>query len=209
MLFVLPPLPYTYNALEPYIEARTMEIHYTKHHQAYVDQLNAALKKHPEMPERSLAELVRNLASVPEDIRLLVRNNAGGVHNHTFFWDCMRPYKASDMHEPTGALLGAIQRDFKSFSDFKKQFSTAAKERFGSGWVWLVLQDNRLSIISTANQDSPLSDGLEPILGLDVWEHAYYLQYQNRRIDYVDSWWNIVNWDFVAGCYERLMASRS
>lgn len=196
MSWELPKLDYEYGALEPHIDARTMEIHHTKHHQAYINNALAALEKHPELREKSAEELVSDLNAVPEDIRTAVRNNAGGHANHTLFWTVMGPGAGGS---PQGALSTAIDAAFGSFDKFKDQFETAAKTRFGSGWAWLARKsDGGLVVTSTPNQDSPLSDGLTPILGLDVWEHAYYLHYQNRRPDYVSAFWNVVNWDEVA-----------
>jgi Fe-Mn family superoxide dismutase len=196
MPFELPALPYAYNALEPHIDARTMEIHHTKHHQAYINNANAALEKHPDLGGKSVEEPLRNLNAVPEDIRTAIRNNAGGHANHTLFWTVMAP-KAGG--KPQGKLATAIDASFGGFDKFKEQFENAAKTRFGSGWAWLSRKSGgSLVVASTANQDSPLSDGLTPILGLDVWEHAYYLLYQNRRPDYVSAFWNVVNWDEVA-----------
>lgn len=198
-MYVLPPLPYAYNALEPYIEKEIMELHHKKHQQAYVDGLNAALQKHPELFEQSLVSLLQNLDDVPADIRTAVRNHGGGVENHTFFWHCMKPHGGG---KPTGALEAAITATFGSFDAFKEQFEAAAKTRFGSGWAWLVIdKQGKLAIESTANQDTPLSQGFTPILGLDVWEHAYYLQYFNRRMDYVTAWWHVVNWAFAEENY--------
>lgn len=195
-MFKLPELDYAYDALEPYIDAKTMEIHHTKHHKAYVDNLNAALEKHPEWAEKSLKEILSNIESIPEDIRTAVRNNAGGHHNHTVFWKLL---KKNNGVKPTGELLKLIERDFGSFEKFQEMFETAAKTRFGSGWAWLVMdKDGKLSVISTPNQDSPIMDGFFPLLGLDVWEHAYYLLYQNRRPDYIKEFWNVIDWDFVA-----------
>ncbi len=199
MKYTLPPLPYSYDALEPYIDARTMEIHYTKHHQAYIDNLNAALEKHPELQKISLVELLANLNRVPEDIRTTVRNNGGGTENHGMFWLMM---KKNGGGEPRDRVNKEIEKAFGSFGAFKQQFTTAAKTRFGSGWAWLsVDKTGKLAVTSTANQDTPISDGSKPILGLDVWEHAYYLKYQNRRPDYIDAWWHVVNWDFVEELY--------
>jgi len=195
MAFTLPALPYAYDALEPHIDARTMEIHHTKHHQAYVNNLNAALEKAPELQGKSLDDLMRGINSVPEAVRTAVRNNGGGHWNHSLFWELMGPNKGG---EPTGALADAIKQSFGDFSKLKEQFATAATGRFGSGWAWLVNDGGKLSITSTPNQDNPLMDGKRAILGLDVWEHAYYLKYQNRRPDYITSWWNVVNWDAVA-----------
>lgn len=195
-MFTLPELGYAYDALEPYIDAKTMEIHHTKHHKAYIDNLNAALEKHPEWADKSLKEILTNIESVPEDIRIAVRNNAGGHYNHSLFWKLL---KKNNGAKPTGELLKSIERDFGSFEKFQEMFETAAKTRFGSGWAWLVMDKNgKLSIISTPNQDSPIMDGFFPLLGLDVWEHAYYLQYQNRRPDYIKEFWNIIDWDAVA-----------
>jgi Fe-Mn family superoxide dismutase len=196
MPFTLPKLPYAYDALEPHIDARTMEIHYTKHHQGYVNNANAALEKHSGLGDKSAEDLLRDLASVPEDIRTAIRNNAGGHANHTLFWTVMAP-KAGGA--PQDELATAVDAAFGNFEKFKEQFETAAKTRFGSGWAWLSRKtDGGLVVTSTANQDSPLSEGLTPILGLDVWEHAYYLKYQNRRPEYVSAFWNVVNWDEVA-----------
>lgn len=194
-------LAYAYDALEPYIDAKTMEIHYTKHYQGYITKLNAALEKHPEYQKVALPELLKNIHEVPADIRTDVQNQGGGTINHGFFWQCMRSVKKDNL--PSGALEKAITADFGSFDAFKKQFNEAAVKVFGSGWAWLV-QDpttKKLKVISTHNQDSPLMQGLKPLLGLDVWEHAYYLKYQNRRPDYIDGWWNVVNWDFVEQNY--------
>ncbi|SFB76496.1 superoxide dismutase, Fe-Mn family [Brevinema andersonii] len=195
-MFTLPELGYSYDALEPYIDAKTMEIHHTKHHKGYIDNLNAALEKHPEWADKSLKEILANIESVPEDIRMAVRNNAGGHHNHTLFWKLL---KKNNGAKPTGELLKLIERDFGSFEKFQEMFETAAKTRFGSGWAWLMMDKNgKLSIISTPNQDSPIMDGFFPLLGLDVWEHAYYLKYQNRRPDYIKEFWNIIDWDIVS-----------
>ncbi len=191
---VLPPLPYDFGALEPSIDAQTMQIHHEKHHQAYVNNLNAALDKHPELHTKTLEQLLRQLNIVPEDIRTAVRNNAGGHHNHSLFWTTMAPNGGG---EPSGALADAIKRTFGDFSKFKETLSGAATSRFGSGWAWLVVANGKLDVYSTANQDSPLMDGDTPLLGLDVWEHAYYLKYQNRRPDYIAAWWNVVNWPEV------------
>lgn len=196
MTYTLPELKYNFDALEPVIDARTMEIHYTKHHQAYVNNLNAALEKHPDVTKTDLVELIKDLNLVPEDIRSAVRNNGGGHLNHTLFWEVMTPNGAK---APSGALLTAINDAFGSVDAFKEKFSTAAKTQFGSGWAWLAVDaNNKLVVVGTPNQDNPLSQGLTPILGIDVWEHAYYLNYQNRRPDYVSNWWNVVNWDVVA-----------
>jgi Fe-Mn family superoxide dismutase len=197
MPFTLPPLPYRNDALEPHIDAKTMEIHHDKHHQAYVNNLNAALEKAGgEWPGKSLDDLLRNLNAVPEAVRTAVRNNGGGHWNHTMFWEIMAPNKGG---EPSGRLGEAIKGSFGDFAKFKEQVAAAAVGRFGSGWAWLVDEGNgKLSITSTPNQDNPLMEGKKAIMGVDVWEHAYYLKYQNRRPDYVTAWWNVVNWDAVA-----------
>jgi Fe-Mn family superoxide dismutase len=191
----VPPLPYDYNALEPHIDEQTMRIHHDKHHAAYVNNLNTALEKHPDLQQKSVEDLVKNINSIPEAIRGAVRNNAGGHVNHTMFWEIMGPGKGG---EPTGALGDAIKSSFGSFDEFKKLVNDAGVKRFGSGWAWLLDVGGKLVIESTANQDSPLMEGKKPILGVDVWEHAYYLKYQNRRPDYLAAWWNVVNWDAVA-----------
>jgi superoxide dismutase, Fe-Mn family len=198
MAFTLPPLPYAANALEPHIDARTMEIHHGKHHQAYVTNLNAALDKAPELQGKSLDALMSGIGSVPESVRTAVRNNGGGHWNHTLFWQIMGPNAGG---EPGSALGDAIRSTFGDFAKFREQFKAAAVGRFGSGWAWLVRDGGKLAITSTPNQDNPLMDGRaagDVLLGLDVWEHAYYLNYQNRRPDYIDAWWNVVNWDVVA-----------
>ncbi len=195
MAFELSQLPYAYEALEPFIDAQTMNIHHTKHHQAYVTNLNAALEKHPELGGWSIDDLLVKLAEIPEDIRTAVRNHGGGHWNHDMFWNIMAPNAGG---EPAGALAKAIEADFGSFANFKAEFDKAAMGRFGSGWAWLVKKGDKLAVVSTANQDNPLTDGLKPLMGIDVWEHAYYLKYQNRRADYVAAWWNVVNWDAVA-----------
>lgn len=199
MKHTLPALPYAYDALEPAIDAKTMEIHHTKHHQAYIDKLNAALEKHPEIAEKMVEELVADIESVPEDIRSAVRNHGGGHLNHSFFWEIMGPNGG----EPSGALLEAINKNFGSVDAFKEKFATEAANRFGSGWAWLVMDGEKLDVMSTANQDNPISSGKTPILGLDVWEHAYYLNYQNKRPDYVKAWWGVVNWREVSKRYEE------
>lgn len=196
----LPRLPYDYTALEPYVDAQTMEIHYTKHHNGYVTKLNGALEKYPELQEKSLKELLTDLNAVPEDIRTAVRNNGGGHMNHSMFWTVM---KNAEGQKPEGDLLAAINEKFGSFDEFKTAFSNAAATRFGSGWAWLVLKSGKLEVMSTPNQDNPVSEGYEPILGLDVWEHAYYLKYQNRRPEYIENWFNVVNWDQVAKLYKE------
>lgn len=196
MAYELPKLDYAYNALEPHIDARTMEIHHTKHHQAYITNLNAAVEKTPELQGKSLVQLLSDLNAVPEAVRTVVRNHGGGTYNHNLFWEIMGPNAGGN---PAGTLAQAIEASFGTFQAFKDEFNKSANGRFGSGWAWLVKKGKGLAVVSTANQDSPLSDGLTPILGLDVWEHAYYLNYQNRRADYVNAWWNVVNWDAVAG----------
>jgi Fe-Mn family superoxide dismutase len=192
------PLPYAYDALEPFIDTATMQFHHDKHHAAYVTNLNAALEKHPELASKTLEALLMDLNAVPDDIRTAVRNHGGGTWNHNMYWDSMAP-KAGG--EPEGQLAKAIVEEFGSFADFKAQFEKAAMGRFGSGWAWLVKKGGKLSIISTANQDNPMSDGMTPLLTLDVWEHSYYLKYQNRRAEYVTAWWSVVNWKAVAGRY--------
>lgn len=192
MAYTLPDLPYDYEALEPYIDVETMHLHHDKHHNTYVTNLNAAIEKYPELGEQSVEELVANLNEVPEDIRTVVRNNGGGHANHSFFWKIMAPNAGG---EPTGAIKDAIDQAFGSFEKMKEEFKTAATGRFGSGWAWLVLNNGKLEITSTANQDNPLTDGKTPIIGLDVWEHAYYLKYKNVRPDYIAAFWDVVNWD--------------
>lgn len=197
--FELKALPYAYDALEPYIDKETMMLHHDKHEKAYLDNLNKAIAKYPELYKKGLEGILKDLNSVPEDVRETVKNNAGGVYNHDFFWSIMSPEKDQN---PNGDLLKAIIKAFGSLDNFKTKFKDAALGRFGSGWAWLVLdKDGNLSIISTANQDSPISQGLTPILGLDVWEHAYYLKYQNKRGDYIDNWWHVVNWKQVEDNY--------
>ena len=190
----LPKLPYDYNALEPYIDEMTMRIHHTKHHQAYIDKLNGAIKG-TKFENIDVNELLKNLNDVPENIRTAVRNHGGGHSNHTFFWNIMAP-KAGGA--PTGKIGNEIEKTFTSFDKFKEEFTNAGLNRFGSGWAWLVADSGKLSVMSTPNQDTPISEGKTPILGVDVWEHAYYLKYQNKRADYVTAWWNVVNWDEVA-----------
>ncbi|ENO9925056.1 superoxide dismutase [Listeria monocytogenes] len=192
MTYELPKLPYTYDALEPNFDKETMEIHYTKHHNTYVTKLNEAVAGHPELASKYAEELVTNLDSVPEDIRGAVRNHGGGHANHTLFWSILSPNGGG---APTGNLKAAIESEFGTFDEFKEKFNAAAAARFGSGWAWLVVNDGKLEIVSTANQDSPLSDGKTPVLGLDVWEHAYYLKFQNRRPEYIETFWNVINWD--------------
>ncbi len=195
MAHELPPLPYAYNALEPHIDEQTMRIHHDKHHGTYVTNLNAALDKHPDLHKKSLDDLLRDLNSVPEDIRTAVRNNGGGHWNHSMFWQIMAP-KAGG--EPSGAVMDAIKSAFGDFAKFKEQFKAAALGRFGSGWAWVVSDGSKLAIVSTPNQDNPAMEGKRAVFGLDVWEHAYYLKYQNRRADYIEAWWNVVNWAEVA-----------
>ncbi len=190
----LPALPYAFDALEPHIDAQTMEIHHGRHHATYVNNLNAALEGHEALQQKTVEELISDLNSVPESIRTAVRNNGGGHANHTLFWEIMSPNGGG---QPTGELANAINETFGSFEKFQEEFTKAALGRFGSGWAWLVVDGGKLAVMSTANQDNPLMEGKTPILGLDVWEHAYYLKYQNRRPDYVKAWWNVVNWDAV------------
>jgi Fe-Mn family superoxide dismutase len=220
--FTLPPLPYAFDALEPHIDARTMEIHHDRHHKAYVDNLNKALAEAPDLAKKSVEDLLKDLNSVPEKIRTAVRNQGGGHYNHSLFWQMM---KKGGGGEPKGELVKAIETNFGNFGDFKNKFSDAATKVFGSGWAWLVLAGSRLAIESSSNQDSPLTSAVpskeqeafqrrygvaaggtarQPLLGLDVWEHAYYLKYQNKRADYIAAWWNVVNWDFVAERYAKL-----
>jgi len=195
MAHQLLPLPYDFSALEPHIDTQTMQIHHAKHHAAYVTNLNAALEKHTALQSKSVEDLLRNLSQVPEDVRTTVRNNGGGHMNHTLFWQIMGP-KAGGA--PSGALADAIKSSFGAFDAFKEQFAKAGIGRFGSGWAWLINTSGRLSIESTPNQDNPIMEGRKAILGLDVWEHAYYLKYQNRRADYIAAWWNVVNWPDLA-----------
>ncbi|HEY4304591.1 MAG TPA: superoxide dismutase [Gemmatimonadaceae bacterium] len=195
MAFTLPNLPYAFDALEPHIDSQTMQIHHGKHHQAYVNNLNAAIEKAPELANKSLDDLMRDINSVPESVRTAVRNNGGGHWNHSLFWQIMGPATGG---EPTGKLADAIKSAFGDFAKFKEQFAAAGTGRFGSGWAWLVNDGGKLSITSSPNQDNPLMEGKNAILGLDVWEHAYYLKYQNKRPDYIGAWWNVVNWDEVA-----------
>ena len=199
MAHELPPLPYAHDALEPHIDTQTMQIHHGKHHAAYVANLNKALESAPDLQGKSAEDLIRNLAAVPEGIRTAVRNNGGGHVNHTLFWSLMAPNAGG---APAGALAEAITAAFGSFDEFKAKFEAAGLGRFGSGWAWLVVKGGKLEILSTANQDNPIMDGLTAILGVDVWEHAYYLKYQNRRADYLKAWWNVVNWTAVAKLYE-------
>jgi Fe-Mn family superoxide dismutase len=199
MAFTLPELPYAFDALEPHIDAKTMEIHHGKHHQAYVNNLNAAIEKAPELAGKSLDELMRGINSVPEAVRTAVRNNGGGHWNHSFFWKLMGPNAGGN---PSGEVGRAIDDAFGSFDKFKEQFAAAGAGRFGSGWAWLVNDGGKLSITSTPNQDNPLMEGQKALLGLDVWEHAYYLKYQNRRPDYINAWWNVVNWKEVENRFD-------
>jgi superoxide dismutase, Fe-Mn family len=199
--FTLPPLPYDYSALEPHIDAATMQFHHDKHHATYINNLNTALQKYPELQSKSIEELLTGLADLPEDIQTTVRNNGGGHFNHNMFWEIMGPNKGG---EPTGAIAAAIDSTFGGFDAFQQQFNEAGAKRFGSGWVWLVKdQDGKLQIVSTPNQDNPILEGLVPIMGNDVWEHAYYLNYQNRRADYLTAWWNVANWDEINRRYEE------
>ncbi|WP_208560126.1 superoxide dismutase [Marinilactibacillus kalidii] len=199
MAYTLPELPYAYDALAPHIDEDTMHIHHDKHHAAYVTKVNAALENHPELAELSIEELMMKLDSVPQDIKSAVQNNGGGHANHSLFWEILSPNGGG---QPSGALAEAIDSTFGSFEDFKEKFSTTGATRFGSGWAWLVVTDGKLEVMDTLNQDSPLSEGKTPILGLDVWEHAYYLNYQNKRPDYISAFWNVVNWEEVAKRYE-------
>jgi len=206
MAYELPPLPYDYKALEPYIDEETMHLHHDKHHQAYVNNLNAALQGQSQFENMSIDELIRSLNSVPDNIRTAVRNNGGGHINHSMFWQIMKP---SGGGEPTGDLASAISSAFGSFDQFKAAFNDAGAKRFGSGWAWLVIgADGKLAVTSTANQDSPLIDGQYPVMGNDVWEHAYYLKYQNRRPEYLAAWWNVVNWDEISKRFAQGMSGR-
>jgi superoxide dismutase, Fe-Mn family len=198
--YTLPPLPYDYGALEPHIDAKTMEIHHGKHHQTYINNLNAALKDHPDHQGKPIEQLIANLDALPEGIRTAVRNNGGGHANHSLFWQIMKPQGGG---EPTGTLAQAITGELGGFAAFKEAFTKAATTRFGSGWAWLVAgKDGKLAVTSTPNQDNPLMEGQTPLLGLDVWEHAYYLNYQNRRPDYITAWWNTINWEEVGRRYD-------
>jgi Fe-Mn family superoxide dismutase len=200
--YSLPDLPYDYSALEPHIDAKTMEIHHTKHHQTYVDKLNAAVEGHDDLQYDNVDDLLKNFSSVPKDIQGPVRNHGGGHSNHSLFWTIMGPDGGGD---PTGDIAAALDDAFGSFKEFRDKFTTAATNQFGSGWAWLVLDGGSLDVISLPNQDSPLIDGKTPIFGLDVWEHAYYLKYQNKRPDYIEAWWNVINWDAVN---KRLTSAR-
>lgn len=200
MAHELPPLPYGYDALEPHIDKQTMTLHHDKHHAAYVNNLNAAIEKHPELSGKSAEDLIRDLSAVPEDIRTIVRNNGGGHVNHSMFWTIMKPHGGG---EPKGQLADLLRQSFGDFESFKKQFNEAGTKQFGSGWVWLIrARDGKLEITSTPNQDNPMSQGASPVMGNDVWEHAYYLKYQNRRPEYLAAWWNVVNWDEVNKRFE-------
>jgi superoxide dismutase, Fe-Mn family len=201
MSFTLPPLPYAFDALEPYIDAKTMEIHHDKHHGAYVTNLNKALEAYPDLQSLSVEQLLAQIGKVPENIRTAVRNNGGGHANHSLFWKIM---KKGGGGEPSGDVANAIKQAFGSFADFKTKFNAAATGRFGSGWAWLFVKDGKVVLESTANQDSPIMDGGKPFFGLDVWEHAYYLKYQNRRPEYLEAWWNTVNWAQVADNYAEV-----
>mgnify|MGYP001597438095 CR=1 FL=1 len=200
-MFTLPKLPYAYDALEPYIDAKTMEIHHTKHHQAYIDKLNAAVKGTP-FEHTDVHELLKKLNTIPENIRTAVRNHGGGHANHSFFWNVMGP-KCGGI--PTGKIAEAITKTFGSFDKFKEEFANAGLNRFGSGWAWLVVDKGKLVMMSTGNQDSPLSEGKVPVLGVDVWEHAYYLRYMNKRADYLAAFWNVVNWEKVEENYRTVL----
>lgn len=202
MTYQLPDLPYSYDALEPEIDEATMKLHHGKHHNGYVNKANAALEGHEELEKLSVEELLAQLDELPADIKTSLRNNAGGHANHSLFWEILSPDAGG---EPTGKLAEAIDKAFSSFADFKELFESAATGQFGSGWAWLVVDNGELKVTSTANQDSPLSKGQTPILGVDVWEHAYYLNYQNKRADYVKAFWNLVNWDEVARRYEKAL----
>lgn len=205
MAFELPALPYAYDALEPVIDADTMRFHHDKHHATYVANLNKALEAHPELFERSVEFLIAHLNHLPEDIKGAVRNNGGGTYNHTLFWEMMAPEGQTAF---AGPVADKIKETFGSYEEFKKQFAAAAAGRFGSGWAWLVADGDKLEILSTANQDNPLTEGKRPLLCLDVWEHAYYLKYQNRRVDYINEWFRIINWDFVNEQYKKSQEAR-
>lgn len=205
MAFELPALPYAYDALEPVIDADTMRFHHDKHHATYVANLNKALEAHPELFERSVEFLIAHMNHLPEDIKGAVRNNGGGTYNHTLFWEMMAPEGQTAF---AGPVADKIKETFGSYEEFKKQFAAAAAGRFGSGWAWLVADGDKLEILSTANQDNPLTEGKRPLLCLDVWEHAYYLKYQNRRVDYINEWFRIINWDFVNEQYKKSQEAR-
>ena len=206
-MFILAPLPYAFTALEPYLDAKTVEIHYTKHHQAYVNNLNEAIKKHPALEKKTVRELLSNLDAVPEDIRVAVRNNGGGDFNHTLFWNCM----CTGGHALSeGKLAKAIDASFESFEAFQQKFTELAKKHFASGWVFLATDSKgHLSIVDAPNHETPLAQGLEPLLTIDVWEHAYYLKFQNRRPEFVEAWWHVVNWSFIEQQYEKVLTKRS
>lgn len=201
MSFKLPELDYSYDALEPHIDARTMEIHHSKHHQGYTDKLNKALKDQGDLKNKDIEDILSNIDTLPDDIKTAVRNNGGGYYNHLLFWEMMSP---DSKKKPEGDLLEKIEKTFGSFDKFKQEFTNAAKTRFGSGWAWLILNNGNLEITSTPNQDSPLMEGKKILLGLDVWEHAYYLKYQNKRPDYIEAFWNVINWDYISQRYEKL-----
>lgn len=201
MSFKLPELDYSYDALEPHIDARTMEIHHSKHHQGYTDKLNKALKDQGDLKNKDIEDILSNIETLPNDIKTAVRNNGGGYYNHLLFWEMMSP---DSKKKPEGDLLEKIEKTFGSFDKFKQEFTNAAKTRFGSGWAWLILNNGDLEITSTPNQDSPLMEGKKILLGLDVWEHAYYLKYQNKRPDYIEAFWNVINWDYISQRYEKL-----
>ncbi|GMA58555.1 Fe-Mn family superoxide dismutase [Alicyclobacillus sacchari] len=203
MAYQLPPLPYAFDALEPHIDALTMEIHHDRHHGTYVTNVNKAIEGHADLESKTVEQLISNLDAVPENIRTAVRNNGGGHANHSMFWQLLSPNGGG---EPTGKLGDAIRQTFGSFDAFKEQFAAAAAGRFGSGWAWLVVDNGKLAIMSTPNQDNPLMEGKKPVLGLDVWEHAYYLKYQNKRPDYIAAFWNVVNWDQANKNYEAALA---
>jgi Fe-Mn family superoxide dismutase len=205
MAHELPALPYEYSALEPVIDTATMKLHHDMHHAAYVKNLNAALEKHPNLQSKSAEDLIRDLNALPEDIRAAVRNNGGGHVNHSMFWKIMKPAGGG---EPTGAIAQAITKAFGSFGDLKTKFNDAGAKQFGSGWAWVVLKGGELQVMSTANQDNPISQGLHPIFGNDVWEHAYYLKYNNRRPEYLTAWWGVINWDEVNKRYEQAKAGK-
>jgi len=207
MKYELPQLSYSYNALEPYIDSQTMELHHGKHHAGYVSKLNAALEGHEDLADKSLEDLLTSLDSLPEDIRVAVRNNGGGHYNHSLFWKVMSPKANGGGGDPEGVVLESVIQTFGSIASFRDEFAASAVSVFGSGWVWLVMDDSqKLSIKTTPNQDSPVSRGLRPILGLDVWEHAYYLKYQNRRPDYIEAWWNVVNWQGVESNFRAIVS---
>lgn len=203
MEYSLPSLPYQYGALEPYLDVITMEIHHTKHHQGYVNNLNKVLESHPEVAQKSLTQLLSNLDEVPTEIKIAIRNHGGGHYNHSMFWKLMSQNGGG---QPQGKVADAIKENFEHFDMFKESFNAAAKKVFGSGWAWLCVAPNgQLKIVSTANQDNPLSQGLTPIMGLDVWEHAYYLKYQNKRPDYINAWWHVINWEQVEENYHNVI----